>query len=102
MSVSEQFETSSKKPGGRGLGRKSLDLIQAMYTIVAAAQPITGRGVGYKVFTAGMISSMATSEMQRVYRLLKEARERAIIPDICRSESERSLGFPRRGSPACL
>ena len=51
-----------------------------MRIIAEAAQPITGRGVGYKLFTLGLIASMATKEMQRVYRLLKEARERGIIP----------------------
>jgi hypothetical protein len=51
-----------------------------MFTIAAAAQPITGRGVGYKLFTAGLIASMSRSEMQRVYRLLKEAREEETIP----------------------
>jgi hypothetical protein len=80
MSAPEHFETCSKKPRGRGPAKKSLDLIEAMYTIAEAAQPITGRGVGYKLFTAGLIPSMATGEMQRVYRLLKEAREQDIIP----------------------
>lgn len=75
----EQFETCSKKPG-RGMARRSLDLIGAMHTIAAAAQPITGRGIGYKLFTAGLIELMSRSEMQRVYRLLKEARERGIVP----------------------
>jgi hypothetical protein len=51
-----------------------------MYDVAEAAQPITGRGVGYKLFTAGLIPSMADKEMQRVYRLLKEAREEGIIP----------------------
>jgi hypothetical protein len=51
-----------------------------MYGIVEVAQPITGRGVGYKLFTAGLIPSMERKEMQRVYRLLKEARENGIIP----------------------
>jgi hypothetical protein len=37
-------------------------------------------GVGYKLFTAGLISSMATNEMQRVYRLLKEAPDEGKIP----------------------
>jgi hypothetical protein len=74
----EHFETRSKK--GRGMARRSLDLIEAMYAVAEVAQPITGRGVGYKLFTRGLIASMATSEMQRVYRLLKEARERCIIP----------------------
>jgi hypothetical protein len=76
----EQIETSSKKGRGRGMGQKSLELIEAMRAIAAAAQPITGRGVGYKLFTTGLIPSMATSEMQRVYRLLTEARERGMIP----------------------
>ena len=68
----------SKK--GRGRAQKSLDLIEAMYAAAEAAQPITGRGIGYKLFTAGLIPSMARSEMQRVYRLLKEAREEGNIP----------------------
>ena len=51
-----------------------------MSAIAEEAQPITGRGVGYKLFTAGLIPSMATSDMARVYRLLKEARERELIP----------------------
>jgi hypothetical protein len=61
------------------MAQRSLDLIKAMRVIAKAAHPITGRGVGYKLFTQGLISSMAKSEMQRVYRLLREARERGII-----------------------
>jgi hypothetical protein len=75
--MTEYFQTSSKK--GRGMAKASLDLIEAMREIAEDAQPITGRGVGYKLFTRGLIDSMATSEMQRVYRLLKEARERGMI-----------------------
>jgi hypothetical protein len=78
MSASEQIETRSKKV--RGMAQASLDLIEAMYSAAKAAQPITGRGIGYKLFTAGLISSMETRQMQRVYRLLKEARERDMIP----------------------
>jgi hypothetical protein len=73
----EQIETRSKKT--RGMARASLDLIQAMAAIAENTQPITGRGVGYKLFTKGLIPSMETAEMQRVYRLLKEARERGMI-----------------------
>jgi hypothetical protein len=76
----EYFETGSKIPRGRGRAKKSIDLIEAMERICAAAQPITGRGIGYKLFAAGLIPSMARAEMQRVYRLLKEAREEEIIP----------------------
>ena len=74
----QQIETGIKK--GRGMARASLDLIEAMYAIAKAAQPITGRGVGYKLFAAGLIPSMGKPDMQRVYRLLKQARERDMIP----------------------
>ena len=63
----EHFRTGSKK--GRGRAQKSLELIAAMHDIAEAARPITGRGVGYKLFTAGLIPSMARSEMAKVYRL---------------------------------
>ncbi len=75
--TAEYSETGSKK--GRGRAQHSIDLIEAMYAAAEAAQPITGRGIGYKLFTLGLIPSMARSEMQRVYRLLKEAREEGII-----------------------
>jgi hypothetical protein len=55
--------------------RLSLDLIEAMYAIAEAGQPMTGRGVGYKLFSQGLIPSMSRSDMSKVYRLLKEARE---------------------------
>src|SRR5215471_1359071 len=77
--MSEHFETESIKKG-RGKAQASLDLIGAMFNAAEAAQPITGRGIGYKLFTAGLIPSMARSEMQRVYRLLREAREQGDIP----------------------
>jgi len=78
--MSEYFEICSKK--GRGMARRSLEIIEEMYFITRAAQPITGRGVRYKLFTAipPVITAMSKSEMQRVYRLLKEARERGDIP----------------------
>jgi hypothetical protein len=78
--TTEYFQTGFKKGRGRGMARASLDLIEAIHAVAEAAQPITGRGVGYKLFTGGLTSSMSTNEMQRVYRLLKEARERGRIP----------------------
>ena len=45
---------------------------------VEAAQPITVRGIGYKMFVAKLIRSM--SEMKRVYYLFKEAREQGMVP----------------------
>jgi hypothetical protein len=77
--MSEQFQTGLKKPG-RGMAQASLDLIDAMYGIAEAAQPITGRGIGYKLFTANLIKSMSTNEMAKVYRLLRIAREQGTIP----------------------
>jgi len=45
--LTEHFGTGSKK-GGRGKAKRSLQLIDAMYRAAEAAQPITGRGIGYK------------------------------------------------------
>ena len=78
MTVQQYFEPGSKK--GRGRARRSLDLIEKMYAAAELAHPITGRGIGYKLFTAGAIPSMGRADMQRVYRLLREARERGEIP----------------------
>jgi hypothetical protein len=73
------FRTGSKI--GRGRAQRSLDLIEAMYDIAMKAEPITGRGVGYKLFSANYIPSMIAKIMNgTVYRLLKEAREEGTIP----------------------
>jgi hypothetical protein len=74
----EQIETGPKKVRGRA--RKSIELIEAMYRAAEASQPITGRGIGYKLFAAGLIPAMDRGSMQCVYRLLKEAREEGTIP----------------------
>ena len=79
LAPAEHFETSLKKRG-RGKAQASLDLINAMHDIAEVTNPITGRGIGYKLFVARLIPSMSTADMQRVYRLLKEAREQEIIP----------------------
>jgi hypothetical protein len=73
----ELFESSNK---GRGMAQASRDLIEAMYEFAKAAQPITGRGIGYKLFTAKLSPSMSTGDMAKVYRLLRIAREQGIIP----------------------
>ena len=62
------------------MAQRSLDLIEAMREIAKAMQPITGRGIGYKLFTRGLIPSMSTNDMQKVYRLLRIAREQGDIP----------------------
>jgi hypothetical protein len=74
--MSEHFDTGSKI--GRGMAQASIDLIKAMKVEAETAQPITGRGIGYKLFARGLIPSMA--KMASVYRLLKLAREQGTIP----------------------
>ena len=76
----EQSEPDLKIRRGRGMAQKSRELIDAMYAAAEKAQPITGRGIGYKLFVQSLIASMSRADMQRVYRLLKEAREQNIIP----------------------
>jgi hypothetical protein len=76
--MGEQIEPSIKK--GRGRAQHSIDLIEAMHAVAKKTKPNTGRGIGYQLFTTGLIPSMARSEMLRVYRLLKEAREEGKIP----------------------
>jgi hypothetical protein len=74
----EHFESSPRK--GRGRAKRSLTLLDAMFDIAKAAQPITGRGIGYKLFVRKLIESMGRHDMNCVYRLLKEAREEGFIP----------------------
>src|SRR5262249_26356913 len=74
----DQTDTGFKK--GRGGLKRSLDLVEAMCGIAEAPQPSTCRGVGYKLFAAKLIPSMERADMERVYRLLKEERERGEIP----------------------
>ena len=76
--MTEHFRTGSKK--GRGMAQASRDMIDTMYDVTSALQPITGRGVGYKLFTKGLIASMSRSDMAQVYRLLLIAREQGTIP----------------------
>src|SRR5215813_1737053 len=78
--MTRHFGTRPKIPRGRGRSEQSLVLINAMCAEAAKAQPITGRGIGYKLFARGLIDSMSRADMKRVYRLLKEAREQGIIP----------------------
>src|SRR5262245_30851264 len=80
LSKAAEYSQTSLKKRGRGKAQKSLDLIEAMYEEAKAAQPITGRGIGYKLFTRGLIASMSSNNMQGVCRLLRIAREDGTIP----------------------
>src|SRR5262245_28643346 len=75
----EQTETGGSKKG-RGRSKKTIALAEAVLDIAEKAHPITGRGIGYQLFTRKLIPSMSRAEMQRVYRLLKEERENGEIP----------------------
>lgn len=77
--MTEHFETRSKKRG-RGRAQASIELIDAMCKIAEIVHPVTGRGIGYKLFTSQLSPDMSTKSMAKVYRLLKEAREEGIIP----------------------
>jgi hypothetical protein len=73
-----QIDASPKKV--RGLSKATIKLIEAMRKIAEEMQPITGRGIGYKLFSAGLIDGMSAKTMNAVYRGLKIARERGDIP----------------------
>jgi hypothetical protein len=60
MGTAKYSGTCSKK--GRGMAERSLDLIEAMYAVAKSAQPITGRGVGYKLFAAGLIGVVSATD----------------------------------------
>ena len=76
MTRPEQIEPSFKKVRGRS--KSTLALIAAMTRIGEETHPITGRGIGYKLFAARLIGGM--NEMNVVYRALKIAREESTIP----------------------
>jgi hypothetical protein len=81
------------------MAQRSLDLLAAMYAIAEAVQPITGRGVGYKLLSQRLTASMAKKEMARVYRLLKEARERGINMGMDRRCDPRHRGAASANAP---
>jgi hypothetical protein len=65
---------------GRGISKKTQDLIITSIDILRETQPATVRGVCYRLFTRGMIENMGTCETQKVSRALVHAREIGAIP----------------------
>jgi hypothetical protein len=57
-----------KKRGQRGRAKATLDLIDTCIEIIEQVQPITVRGVCYRLFVAGMIDSMAVKNTQKISR----------------------------------
>ena len=68
------------KNGYRGRSKETLELLQACKKIIEAVQPITVRGVCYRLFVAGLIDSMAKTNTQKISRLLVWAREEGLVP----------------------
>lgn len=66
--------------GYRGRSKVTLELLVACQKIIEETQPITVRGVCYRLFVAGLIDSMAVKNTQKISRLLTQAREEGSIP----------------------
>jgi hypothetical protein len=73
-------DMAMRKRGQRGRSKATLDLIATCSEIIEKVQPITVRGVCYRLFVAGYIDSMAVKNTQKVSRLLVQAREEGLIP----------------------
>src|SRR5262249_23480447 len=69
-----------KTRGQRGRSQTTLDLIHTCIEIIEPVQPITVRGVCYKLFVDKHIDSMAVENTQKISRLLVELREEGVIP----------------------
>jgi hypothetical protein len=80
MSAVEYFQAGMKKPSGRGMAKKSVALIARAATWLEGAHPTTVRGVCYRLFSDGLIPSMAKKHTDAVSRLLRIARETGVIP----------------------
>jgi hypothetical protein len=76
LTAAEQIEPSIKK--ARGRNKSTIQMVEAMREIAEEFKPISGRGIGYKLFSRGLIDGMA--RIPKVYRDLTNARKDGIIP----------------------
>jgi hypothetical protein len=67
-------------PKGRGKSRQTIALIDAAKAILHEIRPASVRAVCYRLFTLGIIDSMAKTETNRVSTQLTWAREQHLIP----------------------
>ena len=65
---------------GRGMAKKSLDLIEAATEILAEIQPATVRAICYRLFVHELIPDMSKASTNKVSRLIVSARESGAIP----------------------
>ncbi len=77
--TAESYENGGPSRG-RGKSRRSLALIEAAHTILEEIQPASVRAVCYRLFTIGLIASMAKPSTSRVSKQLTWAREQGLIP----------------------
>ena len=74
------LQSATTQSGRRGKARKSLNLIATAKTILQEIQPASVRAVCYRLFTAGIITSMLKAETNKVSTQLTWARENHVIP----------------------
>lgn len=85
---------------GRGKSAKTLRLVELARAIAEECQPITGRGIAYKLFTMGEIASMHTNEVRKVYAANGWARDHGIIPwEWIVDETREAESIPTWASP---
>lgn len=72
--------TYSSPKRGRGLGRKTIEIINASADILQEIEPASVRAVCYALFNQRFIKSMAKGETQKVSRNLVTARENGDVP----------------------
>lgn len=80
LGMDDEATMEKKTRGQRGKSKATLDLIATSSEIIEAVQPITVRGVCYRLFVDGHIDSMAVKNTQKISRLLTQAREEGVIP----------------------
>lgn len=76
----EPYEELVKPPRGRGLAPQTLTLISTCYVILEAEQPLTVRGVCYRLFNRKLIPDMGKNATKKISTVLTTARERGMIP----------------------
>ena len=75
-----QMKRAKRKMNYRGRSKATIELLEACKEIIEETQPITVRGVCYRLFVAKLIDSMAKNNTQKISRLLVWAREEGLIP----------------------
>jgi len=78
---------------GRGLAPRTLELIATCHTILQKEQPLTVRGVCYRLFNRKLIPDMGKNSTARISTVLTTARERGMIPWGWLVDETREIGY---------